>query len=575
MPTPTTNCGPGNPLIRLGGGEAPVLNYNLPQGGCFSAQGSIPLGIDPSWFRDEVAAEPDGHWWDVPVPNPDELVDDMVKGTLSPQLTNQLLDPRIPALLHEWSAPDQIADAPRMMSARLAQPAERTKVPAATSAPTRPTRRQVAPKPTYTASHLVRAVEDGLRPMVTTGFSGDLQIKFLPKPARPVPRLVVVEYYRVCSYLGDYGAGRTLSTTSLFPGESTTITLATYRDEETTASESSNVLDSFTESAADEMETLVEEQIGTTLGSSTSTTQSSTTGGGVNFGVGIDLFSLVELGFGAEHSGSQTDATTVAMTSEINTQAINHALSSHVESSSSSRQVEVNTTTSATVSTGESTTTVRQIANINHSRVLNIVFRQLLQAYDTVTYLYDVKVLFSNGYPESVRLIELGQLDDVLPQLVSAEHVPAVRQRILQPYCAVFNYEGRAVRFLEKVDREAPCDLTGQTERIVYIRKRPDLRDEAGNITVPGVIKNVERYVLPTPAVIAEALLGQGEALDCYNQELQSTTVDAGELQNRKLAQALGIVGAIEDPQAQADAWARMHNPAPAVEEPPETQPPA
>ncbi|GGT65424.1 hypothetical protein [Actinomadura citrea] len=575
MPTPTTNCGTGEPLIRLGGGEAPVLNYNLPQGGCFSAQGSIPLGIDPSWFRDEVTAEPEVHWWKVPVPNPDDLIDDIVKGTLSPQLTSQLLDPRIPAILQPAASPDQISRAPRIASARLPQPAGRVRVPAASSPPTRPTRRRVAAKPTYTASHLVRAVEDRLRPMVTTGFSGDLQIKFLPQPVRPVARLAVIEYYRVCSYLGDYGAGRTLSTTSLFPGESTTITLATYRDEETTATESSNVLDSFTESAADEMESLVEEQIGTTLGSATSSTQSSTTGGGVNFGVGIDLFGLVELGFGAEHSGSQSDATTVAMTSEINTQAINHALSSHVETSSSSRQVEVNTTTSATVGTGESTTTVRQIANINHSRVLNIVFRQLLQAYDTVTYLHDVKVLFSNGYPESVRLIELGQLDDVLPQLVSAEHVAAVRKRILQPYCAVFNYEGRAVRFLEKVEREAPCDLTGKTERIVYIRRRPDLRDEVGSISVPGVIKNVERYVLPTPAVIAEALLGGGEALDCYNQELQSTTIDAAELQNRKLTQAIGIVGEIEDPQAQAAAWARMHNPAPTVDEPSETQPPA
>jgi hypothetical protein len=574
MPTPTTNCGPGEPLIRLGGGEAPILNYNLPQGGCFSAQGSIPLGIDPSWFRDEVTAEPDEHWWKVPVPNPDDLVDDIVKGTLSPQLTSQLLDSRIPAILRATSTTDQIAQAPPATSARLAQPVG-ARVPRATSAPTRPTRRQVAPKPNYTAPHVVRAVEDGLRPMVTTGFSGDLQIKFLPRPDQPVAGLVVIEYYRVCSYLGDYGAGRTLSTTSLLPGESTTITLATYRDDETTATESSNVLDSFTESAADEVETLVEEQIGTTLGSSTSSSQSSTTGGGVNVGVGVDLFGLVTLGVGGTHTGSQTDATTVAMTSEINTQAINHALSSHVENSSYSRQVEVNTTTNTTVSTGESTTTVRQIANINHSRVLNIVFRQLLQAYDTVTYLYDVKVLFSNGYPESVRLIELGQLDDVLPQLVSAEHVAAVRERILQPYCVVFNYEGRPIPFLEKVEREAPCDLTGRTERIVYIRRRPDLRDEAGTISVPGVIKNVERYVLPTPAVIAEALLGQGEALDCYNQQLQSTTVDAAELQNRKLAQAIGIVGAIEDPQAQADAWARMHNPAPAVEEPSEAAPPA
>ena len=39
--------------------------------------------------------------------------------------------------------------------------------------------------------------------------------------------------------------------------------------------------------------------------------------------------------------------------------------------------------------------------NPNQSRVLNFVFRQLLQEYVTIMYLSNVKIGFSNGHPES------------------------------------------------------------------------------------------------------------------------------------------------------------------------------
>jgi len=561
MATPRTNCTPGEPLIRLGGGEAPVLNYNLPQGSCFSAQGSIPLRVPTSWFVDGTKLEPQIHWWNLPTPEVDEIEDGLVNGVLSPVLTNWM-DSRIPALLQVESAPDQVLAARKLAGApRYTEASGRAVTPGGAEAIRVPTRRVVRAQPVYTASDVARAAVDGSRPIVKTSFGGDLQIKFLPRPPIPIPRLVVIEYYKVCSYLGDYGAGKTLSTMSLLPGEKTQITISTYRDSETSESVTQNILDSFSQSSADEVEQLVEQQIGTSVGMSNSNTLTSAVGGSVNVGAGVDLFSMIELGADVEQSASLTNTSTSTTTSELHTESINRALSSHVENSSYAREVEINTTSTTTVSEGESTSTVREIANINHSRVLNIVFRQLLQAYDTITYLDDVKVLYTNGYPESMRLIDLNQLADVLPQLIDAKHLEAVRTRILQPYCAVFNYKGTPIRFLEKVERSHFCDLTGQKEEIVYIRRRRDLHDRAGSITVPGVITNVQRNVLPTPAVIAEALLSRGDALDCYNQQLQSATVDAGDLQNQKVAQAIAIVEAIEDPQAKAEAWAMLHNP--------------
>jgi hypothetical protein len=553
-----TNCDPREPLTRAAG-EAATLNYNLPQSSCFTAHGSIPLRIDPSWFRDSASQEPEVHWWNLPRPELDGLEETLEHGDLTPVVT-QLIDPRIPELLH--SAPDQLAEAPPyrkagVTAATMSGRARRARTPS---------RRMVSAQPVHTAPQVARAVVDGIRPMVATTFGGELQVCYLPAPERPVPRLFLLEYYKVCSYLGDYGAGKTLSTFTLLPGEKTTITVSTYRDTEATQTESENILDSFSQSSADELEALVEEQVGVTDSLSMSNTVTSTSGGSVNFGFGIDLFGLVELGSGQESSGSDSTSATIATTREVHTQAINRALSSHVESSSSSREVTVNTSSTTTVSTGESTSTVRELSNVNLSRVLNIVFRQLLQAYDTVTYLDDVKVLYTNGYPESIRLIELSQLDEVLPQLITADHLDEIRDRILAPYCVVFNHQGEALRFLEKVSRTYQCDLTGEEEKIVYLRKRPDLRDQAGNISVPGVITNVQRNVLPTEAVIADALLGGGDSLDCYNQVLQATTADAAELANQQQLQAIRIVEAIEDPAAKADAWAQLFNPPPPVE---------
>jgi hypothetical protein len=557
-----TNCDPGKPLIRPEG-EGATLNYNLPQSSCFTAQASIPLGVDRSWFTDSTAQEPQVHWWNRPRPELDGLEQTLSDGDLTPEVA-QFIDPRIPSLLHTTtvpaaaSVPDQISYAPSRAAglAATSRAARRGR---------QPSRRMVSPEPVHTASHVAKAIVDGLRPLVTSSFGGELQIKYLPPPDKPVPRMFLVEYYKVCSYLGDYGAGKTLSVTTMGPGEKLTMTVNTYRDSETTLTESENILDSFSQSSADELEQLVEQQVGVTDSSSVSNTVTSTTGGSMSVGVGVDLFGWVELGADTQVDTSRSDTTTVAATREFNTQALDRALSSHVESSSSSREVTVNTSSTTTVSTGESTSTVRELANINLSRVLNIAFRQLMQAYDTITYLDDVKVLYTNGYPESIRLIDLNQLDEVLPQLITPQHLDDVRDQILEPYCVVFNYQGKPMPFLEKVDRTYHCELTGDDEHIRYLRKRLDLRDQAGDITVPGVITSVQRNVLPTEAVMADGFLGERPLVDCYNSVLQATTADAADIANQKQRLAVRIIEAIEDPEARAKAWAQLFNPPPPV----------
>ena len=78
---------------------------------------------------------------------------------------------------------------------------------------------------------------------------------------------------------------------------------------------------------------------------------------------------------------------------------------------------------------------------------------------------------------------------------------------------------------------------------------------------IPGIILNVDRYILRTDSVIAEAMLGQGEALDCYNAHSQEAKKQALYIENQKNLAALQILQDIEDPVQRAEMYVKMFNP--------------
>ena len=397
-------------------------------------------------------------------------------------------------------------------------------------------------------------IESGYRPIATRDFSGRVQLRYTPKPIVPIPRLLFVETYRMCSYLGDYGAGKTLNTFSLLPGEKTEITLRTYRDVESTSVASENILDSFSETSADEFESLVEDEQTVSEAETEQEQIDNSQSGGLS--LGGDVLGIT---FGIGGQASHGKSTSASSTRTDNTRVLNRALERHVEETSYAREVEINTSSTVTEKEGEESSVVRTIENINRSRVLNFVFRQLLQEYITITWLDEVRVVYTNGYPESTVAIELHELDELLPDVIKPERVQEVKAQILQEYCNVYNWRGQAKRFIERVERSNEgCEFGDARKKLVFYRKALDLHDEAEGITVPGVILSVQSHVLRTPAVVAESLLGQGEALDCYNAELQDAAVERAKLDNRKTGVALQILDAITDPEAKVRAYRRL-----------------
>lgn len=721
LPAPTTlpplpPATGSNPFIKFGDpSKAPTLEYNLPQQTSFRVDYHRPLFIKPEYFGPEPAASPIVKALsDAKALTPEALTEklrrelisgqsellgggDLIRSESSAvqvdlvQLPTRLVKPMAtdaPAagtsfrLAAESGTLDdvavgnvQVADAAAIQSkgvdALLALPqlAKPGKVSLAKAAAEQV---RVAGVP---LDYIAQQIKAGRLPQVYQKFSGATALRFLELPERALPQLTMVQHIVVRSYLGNYGAGKVVKTFSLLPGERTTITVKSYRDQTqtdsvtaasgssaytnsdlTTSANSSqssvstkaeNALDSFSEASASELERMVAEETGQARNSeyggfsgssnygnsNTNRYGSSTANTSAGGGGRVNIFGLISFGGGGGSSGSTTSGGSSGTsngfsnqsgmnygggTSEM-TKALNSALDRHVSQSAQNRQVQVNTTTgqqsqnqtgtTGTTGSGGQTTanntrqqtnslvttdenlTVRELANINQSRTLNFVFRQMQQEFVTLTYLDDVSFVFSDGYPGRTREIKLPDLRAFLVEvLVEEKQVSEVLQQVLRMLFNIQDYRRQPVHFAKRVEEKLTiADLPDvPTLDISYYAKRPDLykrtvgdsENTYGLFTVPGIILDVTSRVLPTDSLLVDSVLGQGEALDYYNLALQEEAVQQARRENeqraadtealrrdtahdrtyrnRRIKLAETILEGIKDPVAKAEAFQKM-----------------
>lgn len=376
---------------------------------------------------------------------------------------------------------------------------------------TRPTITELDPR------HVIEQIQHGRRINVYRRMSGDYTYRFQPEPAHVHPQLVLIETYRLSSFLGAYGAGRTLKTFSLFPGERTTISVKTFRNTESETKAASSILDSFSQESADDFETSVLQE-----NSSKSASEES-------FEYHAEAEASASWGFGSASVSGGTKGGTAAQREEFSKNVTN-ALRKHSSKASSKREMEVNTSTAVRASAGEETSIEREIENINVSRTLNFIFRQMNQEHISLLHLVDVRVAYWEGRAESVHEVPLSKLDELLELHVRPEKQAATRELILDQIRTVFDYQDQLV------------DPPLVEERVIddhdsFLRFRKDATstytDETGNsITVPGAIVAATKNVMRTEGIVVDALLGQGEALDTYSRGLQETSVHERELDN-------------------------------------------
>ncbi len=529
-----TSCIQHEPLAKLDeDGTASILNYNLPTSTTYQVVSRIRLGIEPKRFKKSAKKPPANNYWN-------RLDQVRSKEQMTPQAVGGILNGKTYTSLKE------------VMDTGLNFTAE--ELPTSTGVKFKAANLTVSTKSASFATHYAaNKIAEGFRPQLLRRASGKQELVFHKRPIRARPSIYMVMRMRIASYLGDYGAGQTLSTFSLLPGEKSVIEIRDYRHNETTRASSQSVLDTVSETAMEDLQTTIETS--TSMNSESSETDVDTMAASASASGGFDV-GIADAGGEASASASSVNTTSQSLTQQVDT--LNNAVSHHVQTADTQRQVEINTdVTSTEVSETEQTTT-RTLENINKSRVLNFVFRQLLQEFFTITYLDDVTFLYSNGYDNSIKAGTLGSLDNFLGAVLDGdENIRAVRSMIYMELCNLTDYTGTKVSFIEKVtETHANCiePKTGDKE-VSYVRKRRGLKQTYKDKTVNGIILDVKHRVLRTPSVIVDAMLGRGEALECYHQNLQEAALEGAHLANRKTEQAIAVIDAIEDPSEKAKLY--------------------
>lgn len=357
-------------------------------------------------------------------------------------------------------------------------------------------------------------------------------VTITPETVSRVKRLIIAEQYQLSSYLGNYGAGRTLKTFSLLPGEKTKISVRTYSQDETTSKSASSILDSFTETSAEDFQKSME------------TEQSDQTAYKESFNYKVGVQAKASWGFGSAAATAEVSGGTNGAREEF-AKNITNAVQKHAASASSKRDVQINTSYETKSTTSEENSIVRDIQNINVSRTLNFVFRQMNQEFITLLHLTDVRIGFFelksvivDGVEDEVpvyREATLPQLDALLMDVIVPEKHAEVRAAILHQLMHIFDYQDRHHCFVEDVVMK---DAQGNDIPYSnYLRVKKDYQsqytDVSGNhITVNGIIIAANKHVLRTEGVVVEAILGQGNALDDYSENLQKEAIQAKKLSN-------------------------------------------
>lgn len=377
---------------------------------------------------------------------------------------------------------------------------------------------------TLTSAEIVAALKQGRYLRVYQGSLGQYTYTFIPVPPAPIPRLAIVEEYRLTTFPGKYGIGRTLKTMSLLPGEKTNISIKTYTRRTEIAKEASSIFDSASQETAADFQYTVESENTDKEASANSTewqVEAKVTG---RWGVGHASLS-------AGVSGAASSAR------EQFNKGVHGAAKKHADKASSKRDVSVEQASETRTESGEELGTMREVQNINVGRSLNFVFRQLNQEYISLLHLVDVRIAFANGMPGADRIVPLAEIDDLLKDIIVDGPVidleanrKKVKDFILRQLDCVIDYQGVPRSVYEtrsiKVSQD-PKDPGGS-----YYRIKRDLSSytDAGTgstFRVPGTIVSIDRNVLRTDGLIVETLLGQASGLDGYSTALQLQAIEA------------------------------------------------
>jgi len=488
-----------DPLIKLEeGGKAPVLSYNVPEPTSYSGRNFVELKLDEAYFTQKARKKPaEAARLDVKTMDVSTLKTSVLSA-MKTGFSDSRLFPNVrvnAGTIKAFEKPNPgfgiISTLP--LSKKLSQ---------------------------IDPDEIATMMKSGKRLNIYRSMYGTLTYNYIGEPAAVKPRIMLVETYRLSSFLGAYGAGKTIKTFSLLPGEKTKISIKSYLKRESDAKSASSILDSFTEESAEDFETSVQNEASNKESYSE------------NFEYHAEAEASASWGWGSAKISGGTKGGTNSAREEFS-KNISNATQKHAAKSSAKRDVQINTSYEIKEESGEETSVEREISNINLSRTLNFVFRQMNQEFITLLHLVDVRVAFFNGYAESRREVPLPELDSLLEEVIVPEKRDEVKSAVISQLQGIMDYKDELHSFVEE-------KLISGSDK--YLRVKKDIvstyKDTVSGteISVPGIILAATKSVMRTEGIIVEALLGKGEALDDYATKLQEIEVKRREAEAAKEA---------------------------------------
>lgn len=395
---------------------------------------------------------------------------------------------------------------------------------------------------TFDPEKISSIVRSGYRPVAFRTLSGKEKVLVTKVPTKAEPTLMITEVYRLTSFRGNYGAGKVLKTFSLLPGEKTTISVSSYKKSTKDTKTGSSILDSYTDETADSFETSVLDEGSLTESETEKTSMYANASASGNWGWGS---AKVDAGVSKDTSSAR-EAFSKNVSSAVNNQS---------NKASSERNMQINTDSSITSEEGEDRAITRVIENINKSRTLNFVFRQMNQEYYSLLHLVDIRLEFFNNFPESKIEVPLSSMDSLLDKVCADKKSKTnAREMIINQLQSYKDYKDEAKQVIEKVKvralsshiNESSEGLIRSLEKDEYLRFKKNMTDsyvdpETGNENEPpyvtpkvsGMIIESTKSVLRTDGVIVDSILGIGHALDPYSDQLQKMANEEKKLENR------------------------------------------
>lgn len=368
--------------------------------------------------------------------------------------------------------------------------------------------------------------------------NGHYASRFIPAPTNsPTARLMLVETYQLTAFLGDIHEGQVVRTFTLMPGETTHFSINTYKNSTTNSESASSIFDSYDEASQASFESAL------TSDQTTTTSEAAE----LSFYATAD----VKQRWGTGNADVTTGATIDGNLSHSNFfQQTTNAIANHAAQASSARNVEVNTSFSVQDETGRQTALTREVRNINSSRTLDLVFRQLTQEYLTVLHLTDIRIGYYDPNPGSFRVVGLAQLDSLLDQVVvdSAEVKLATKQAIVNQVLGLVALgQGTARDAMVTCSSKSTgmaVDLSSvqagevTDDQVFSVNPRCDTDvwyTETRSVRVSGLAMASTSVQLRTDNVVAEAVIGRGIGLDAFALGLQAQQLQRSQLDNELL----------------------------------------